>query len=183
MTPLECSAEKGKEKRNKKRSPDSGPAMKPNLKPAVQAPASPQTEQPQALGRDHRLQSCASQDRKGSYGDPDKGIPNFSLSVQVRSLLDSVPGPVKPLCQALVKPLMGLLNECIHISPGEGTWHLQQADCRSFSAFCAGVDPWPAPSLLTRTLPRKGPVLLCTKLLFHSYGSHVLSLSVMCDSL
>ena len=29
----------------------------------------------------------------------------------------------------------------------------------------------------------KGPVVHCTKLLFHSYGSHVLSLSVMFDSL
>ena len=94
-------------------SPDAGPAMKPNLRPAVQTTANPETEHSQALGRDHRLQPCASQDRKGSYGDPDKGIPNFSLSVQVRSLLDSVPGPVKPLCQALVQPLIGLFNEWV----------------------------------------------------------------------
>ena len=65
----------------------------------------------------------------------------------------------------------------IRTSPREGTWHLQQADCRSFSAFYAGVDPWPALPWLSRTLPRKGPVLPCTKLLLHSYGSHVLSQS------
>ena len=65
----------------------------------------------------------------------------------------------------------------IRTSPREGTWHLQRADCRSFSAFYAGVNPWPALPWLSRTLPRKEPVLPCTKLLLHSYGSHVLSQS------
>ena len=69
----------------------------------------------------------------------------------------------------------------IHTRPREGTWHLQQADCTSFSVFYAGVDPWPALPQLTRTLPRKG--LPCPKLLLHSYGSHVLSQScaTLCD--
>ena len=53
---MECSAEKGKEKRNKKMSPDAGPEIKAILGPVVQTPASPQTEHPQALSRDHRLQ-------------------------------------------------------------------------------------------------------------------------------
>ena len=78
MTPSECSAEKGKEKRNKTMSPDAGPAMKPYLGSAVQTPASPQNEQPQALGRDHRLQPCVFQENKGSLGASDKGRPNFS---------------------------------------------------------------------------------------------------------
>ena len=63
-------------------SPDAGPAMKPNLGPAVQITANPQTEHSKALGRDHRLQPCASQDRKGSFGDPNEGRPNFSSSVK-----------------------------------------------------------------------------------------------------
>ena len=79
---MECSAEKGKEKRNKKMSPDAGPEIKAILGPVVQTPASPQTKHPQALSRDHRLQPCASQDRKGSFGAPNKGRPNFSSSVK-----------------------------------------------------------------------------------------------------
>ena len=75
---MELSAEKGKEKRNKKMSPDAGPAMKPKLGPAVQTPASSKIEHPQDSDRDHKLQPCAFQDRKGSLGTPEKGRLNFS---------------------------------------------------------------------------------------------------------
>ena len=93
-------------------SPDAGPAMKPKLGPAVQTPASPQTEYAQASDRDHKLQPCAFQDRKGSLGAPDKGR-QFLLIGQVRSLLDNVPVSMKALHQALVKPLTGLFDEWV----------------------------------------------------------------------
>ena len=55
---------------------------------------------------------------------------------------------------------------------------LQKLPC-----FLCRCRPWPALPRLSRTLPRKRPVLPCTKLLLHNYGSHVLSQSclTLCD--
>ena len=68
-----------------------------------------------------------------------------------------------PQCSLTHHCLLHLENDSewpksIDTRPREVTQHLQWADCRSFSAFSAGVAPWPALPPLTRTLPRKEPV-------------------------